>query len=195
MKEIFTDIYKHNKWHGTESVSGSGSTINATRFLVPKLEQLFRDLKVKTFLDAPCGDCNWIRKVDLSEQEYIGADIVKDLIAKNTKNPLQNAHSSRFIVADITKDVLPKVDLILCRDCLVHLSLAAIRDALRCFRASKSKYLLTTSFIHIHSNINIPTGKWRPLNLGASPFKMKPLKILYENYSIQTDKVLYLFKL
>lgn len=65
---------------------------------------------------------------------------------------------------------LPKADVILCRDCLVHFSFADIELALSNFKRSGSRYLLTTSFIDWEMNADISTGGWRPLNLQASPF-------------------------
>ena len=40
-------------------------------------------MKITSVLDIPCGDFNWMQKVDLSNIEYIGADIVEELIKKN----------------------------------------------------------------------------------------------------------------
>ena len=34
-------------------------------------------------LDIPCGDFYWMKEVDLKDIEYIGADIVDELIKKN----------------------------------------------------------------------------------------------------------------
>src|SRR3712207_7875432 len=52
-----------------ESYSGRGSELGATESLRSYLPQLFERLNIKTFLDAPCGDWNWMRQVDLSRSE------------------------------------------------------------------------------------------------------------------------------
>jgi len=52
---------------------------------IPSFSSRFflQSLQIKTLLDAPCGDGNWINKVDLSGITYIGADIVPEIIETN----------------------------------------------------------------------------------------------------------------
>jgi hypothetical protein len=66
------------------------------------------------------------------------------------------------------------VDLVLCRDCLVHLSNAHIRDAIENLRASGSTWLLTTTFRAHDQNGDLDDGDWRPLNLERPPFGFPP---------------------
>jgi hypothetical protein len=60
---------------------------------------------------------------------------------------------------DLTKDRLPKVDLILSRDALVHLSSRDCLAALANFKSSKSQYLLMTTFPAVIKNEDILTGE------------------------------------
>lgn len=66
------------------------------------------------------------------------------------------------------------MDLILCRDCLVHFSDEDVFRALRNLARSGSRYLLTTTFPERPVNPPIRTGKWRPLILQAVPFALPP---------------------
>ena len=76
-----------------------------------------------------------------------------------------------FLNVDVTSDDLPEADVVLCRDCLVHLSSTDIFAALRNFRRSGSTYLLTTTYPGLLShNRNIVTGMWRPVDLQLPPF-------------------------
>ena len=86
-----------------------------------------------------------MKEVDLAKYKYWGADIVKDII-KNNKANYSNAKRN-FIWADITSSTLPQVDLLFCRDCLVHFSYNDIARAVSNMKRSKSKYLLTTTFL------------------------------------------------
>ena len=86
-KELFTSYYKNNTWAGVESLSGPGSDYEQTKFLVPELEIMLNDLNIKSMLDIPCGDFNWMKNVDLSLINYHGADIVDNVIISN--KPLQ----------------------------------------------------------------------------------------------------------
>jgi hypothetical protein len=76
---------------------------------------------------------------------------------------------------------LPRSDVILCRDCLVHLSYDDVHRTLGNFKCSATTYLLTTTFTSLAANSDIVTGQWRPLNLQLPPFSFpSPLKIIVE---------------
>ena len=113
-----------------------------------------------------------MKKVDLKEIDYLGADIVLDLIESNRRK-----YNYRFRLLGLTES-LPKVDLILTRDSLVHLSYEDIFKALERIRQS-AKYLLATTFPG-RENKDIKTGDWRPLDLEAPPFFLSPIEIINE---------------
>lgn len=197
-KEIFTEYFNNNTWQGKESVSGPGSDYEQTKFLIPELEIMFDELKIKTMLDAPCGDFNWIKKVDLSKIKYFGADIVEELIDKNNKK--YRKKNVTFSVIDIVKDKIPTVDLIMVRDCFVHLPNNDIIKALNNIKKSKSTYLLTTNFFwkSIPVNRDIPVGGWRRIDFTSKPFNFPyPEKIIIEGniQSNDRDKTLSLWKI
>jgi len=191
-KDIFTQIYKQNFWGSRESGSGPGSQINTTKKIRRMLPQIWKKYSIKTFLDIPCGDYNWMKEVDKIGIEYIGADIVKHVIANNSK--IYKAPNVSFKILDATKDNLPKVDMIFCKDCLQHLSYENVWKVLRNFKRSGSKYLLVTSYHLTLKNWDILDGDSRQLNLQKAPFNLpKPLlKILDIS---QIDKNMYLYKL
>ncbi len=203
--EVFKKIHQENHWGDGQSVSGQGSNSEQTATIAKLIPELLKDLNINTLLDAPCGDFGWISKINLPVQSYIGADIVPDVIAKHNASfangelsvktqtmekvspkggDLEGAIKVRrnFIVLDITKDELPAADLMLCRDCLVHLSFADIQRFIENLKKSKIKYLLTTTFPERAENQDIATGDWRTLNLEIAPFYFpKPLKVINEN--------------
>ena len=197
MEPIFSEIRTWNTWGGVDSVSGPGSDLKETLSIRPAIIDLFRDLQIKTLLDAPCGDFFWVKEFVHELCEYIGVDIVKDLIEENNRK-YENDHVN-FQCLDITKDPLPRVDLILCRDCLVHFSFKHIRSVLLNFKKTESRYLLTTTFPEHEGNENIITGYWRPLNLNHPPFNFpEPLQLINEGCSLEngqySDKSLGLWK-
>lgn len=177
----FDRIYKENLWGSSESLSGGGSTLWSTRQIRIDLPILFKKLGIKTLLDAPCGDLNWISTMDLNGINYIGADIVPALIANSRKK-----HPDRDLrVLNIVSDPLPSADLILCRDCLGHLCFTEIFLALHNMIRSGSRYLLTTHFAVTvtDKNRDIRTGGWRPINLEKEPFHLPPPgEILLEHF-------------
>lgn len=169
---VFRTIFAENRWHNAESRSGPGSTVASTARFRDRIPKLLRKLGAASLLDAPCGDFNWMRHVNLSPVRYVGADIVPDLIAANRQRFASRTRT--FLCLDISHDRLPRVDVILCRDCLVHMSFTDIAATFANFRRSGSTYLLTTHFTGPRDNLEIATGGWRPLNLQRPPFDLPP---------------------
>jgi len=195
-KDIFTNYYKNNSWSGKESVSGPGSDYEQTKYLIPELEIMLKSLNIKTMLDIPCGDFNWMKRVDLDKISYHGADIVEPLIEKNKRK--YESNNIKFSILDLVNDDLPKVDLIMVRDCLVHLPTKDVFKALNNIKNSKSKYLLTTNFLwnHQEANQEISVGQWRRINLQKSPYSFKyPERIIIEGnvQSYDRDKTMSLW--
>ena len=170
----FTRIYETNNWSNPESVSGEGSTLTNTANLRAALPGLFERHKIKTLLDAPCGDFHWMQHVvKETDITYIGGDIVKPLI-EETRAKYGDERTS-FLHLDITADDLPKADMMMCRDCLFHLSYEDIFRFLVNFANSDIPLLLTTTKgipgapIENH---DIVTGRMRPIDLFAEPFNL-----------------------
>ena len=161
-------------------MSGGGSTLVQTQTLRTMLPPLFSNLRVRSLLDLPCGDFHWMRHVPLEDGvQYLGADVVDALVQRNQEQ--FGSERVTFTRLDLLCDLIPRVDLILCRDCLVHLPNADIRSALVNLCRSGSQWLLTTTFPGHHSAKDIALGKWRPLNLEAEPFCLPPpLTLLVE---------------
>ncbi|MDI9257678.1 class I SAM-dependent methyltransferase [Flavobacterium sedimenticola] len=204
-QRVFTKIYRHDLFNTRSSndhnvsKSGSGSDLEQTKALIEQLPVLFQKYKIQSLLDLPCGDFFWMQKVDLTGIQYIGGDIVADVIKKN--NAAFASEHIAFREIDIINDDLPKVDLILCRDLLVHLKNQQIIAALKNIKKSGSKYLLTTSFKNTtHNQDNGVIGFWRTINLELEPFNWKyPIDEIFENCTEgngkYNDKYLLLYQI
>lgn len=203
-QEIFERIYNTRAFYdkasgGTdESVSGAGSSLDATRAIREALPSVIQDYAIKTFFDLCCGDCNWIAHVNLGVDLYLGADIVPELIEENKKR--YGRLGTEFMHLDLIMSPLPRADLILCRDCLVHLSTEDAKRAIRNLVSSGSKYLLATTFPERTNNLVISNGQWSPYNMQAPPFNFPtPLKIINEDcrehYPNFKDKSLGLWRI
>jgi hypothetical protein len=177
----FTMIYNSHGFGGAGiPLSGTGSTLSQTIKIRKTIPALFKKYDIRSLVDAPCGDFTWMKEVELNGINYIGADIVDELIQSN--NHLYGNDHVKFINKDIVIEVLPPSDLILCRDCFIHLSNNDIKKSIINFKRSCATYLLTTTFQNIHKNDNMVTGRgWRPVNLEAAPFNFPtPLEIIDE---------------
>jgi hypothetical protein len=197
IEQIFTGIYLTNAWGNAESRSGPGATVDRTRLLRPSLEALVGEWDVRSILDLPCGDFNWMRLVDLASVDYTGGDIVPAIVEGNTA--LYAAPGRTFRRIDMLRDTLPKADLILCRDGLVHFSFRDIARSIQAMKLSNSSYLLATSFTGHPANEDIPTGGWRPLNLDLHPFGFpQPLSVIWDGPrpdGTYPDKILALYRI
>lgn len=179
LEDRFTKIYQLNVWRSKESVSGSGSTLEMTIPIRKNLPIIFDKFNIKSIFDAPCGDFNWMRLVDLHGIRYIGGEIVRPLV--NDLNNRFSSESISFVQTDITKSIFPKSDLVLTRDCLFHLSYSDILSVLSNFIGSDSKYFLSTSHDNIYnfSNSDITSADFRLIDLFAEPFCF-PREYLYK---------------
>ncbi|MFZ2253544.1 MAG: class I SAM-dependent methyltransferase, partial [Minisyncoccia bacterium] len=170
-EEVFTDIYRRNAWNSEETVSGAGSAFAATAVVRKRLVELIREYRIKSVLDLGCGDCNWIKHV-LLDVPYIGIDVVADIVDANRQR--YGSDQRLFLCADGSRDDLPTAELIIARDCLVHLSVEDVFRTIRNIKRSGATWLLTTTFPdHPHNKANA-TGDWAPYNLMAEPFSFPP---------------------
>ena len=179
LQERFERIYHTNLWSDPETRSGTGSSLDSTRILREKLPRALRQLNTRVLLDIPCGDFTWMERVDLDGIEYIGGDIVRSIVEANQQE--RTGQGRRFVELDLTRDLLPQADVLLCRDCLVHLSYANISRVFGNVARSKIRYILMTSFPGRGDNKNVEDGDWRPLDFEAPPFSLpKPIITIVE---------------
>lgn len=183
-KDIFSNIYSNNEWNcgddRAEPSSGPGSSLEYTEKLRTNLLIILLRFNVKTFLDAGCGDLTWMGPMlNKINTRYIGVDVVDMLINEHKKK----FPDTEFHVKDITTDALPMADMMMCRDCLFHMSNEDIFKTLRNFLNSNIKYLFTTTHVTDHANYDIQTGTFRILNLLDQPFNFPtPLYSIDDTY-------------
>ena len=197
LSDKFTAVYQGNLWKGTESVSGPGSDLAQTEVIRTEIPKLLERFSIRSMIDAPCGDYFWMKQVDLGDVHYTGLDIVEALVERNNRQFADATHVFRR--CNIVEEGLPEADLILSRDCLVHLSYRQTFKAIANFKSSKARYLLTTTF---HGRTNHDLGKmvWRPLDLCHPPFNFPEPEVLInekctEHGGICGDKSLGLWDL
>lgn len=182
LAERFDLIHRLGVYHHPDSYSGPAATLEETAQLRAALPRIIEERGIRTMLDIPCGDFAWMRHVEL-KADYTGADVVPELANANQQR--YGNEKRRFVVLDATKDRLPRVDLIHCRDLLIHLSIADCRAALKNFIASGSQYLLTSHFAACTTNDEIVSGDFRPINLTAPPFGFPPpLEVINEESNL-----------
>lgn len=166
-EQVFHDIiYKVRGSFWKDHKCGSGSLLENTANVREHLPLIVDKFQIRSILDAPCGDYSWMQHtVFPGNMQYIGGDIVGKMIDEN-KSQYPNVN---FIKLDITADELPAVDLLFCRDLLIHLPLDSIKKLLLNFLRSNIKYILISSYDN-DSNSDIGIGQHHPINLQKQPF-------------------------
>lgn len=190
-KEVFDYTFNNNIWGNRESISGDGSTINATILLRKNLAIFFEKFEIKSVLDIPCGDFNWMKEMNLKGINYMGGDIVGALIEQN--NSKYKNDWIQFFEIDVVNEKLPHADFLFCRDLLVHLSNHEIHQFITNVTSSDIAYFAATLFHKTKHNHDILTGEWRPINLMESPFYFpKPMYLIHED--LEEEKCLGVWK-
>lgn len=165
--------------HGGESYSGWGSHLDATVDVRQWLPEVIERYGVKTMLDAPCGDLNWLQHLDLGEVEYMGYDVEPSIVGANQARFPDKAFR---VVNLLTTSRIPKVDLILCRDFLFHIPNDYIAAVLAKFKASQSRYLIATNHPGVDNDRDCPIDGGHDdlpgyycasVDLEAEPFNLK----------------------
>lgn len=179
-EDVFGEIYRNNLWDCSESRSGVGSTMWQTAPIRRALPKIVARFGLRTMLDAPCGDFNWMRHVDL-DADYIGGELVPDIVSD-----LQARYSGprrRFMVLDITKGPLPDADLWMCRDVLFHLTNRDAMAVLRQFAQSDIRYFLSTTYPYLPANMDLErSGGFRTINLRKAPFCLPAPIATYDDF-------------
>lgn len=162
---VFSEIYRENRWNGVESRSGPGSGDAATEHLRSAILELVAELEVASVLDAACGDGYWMPDLP----GYTGVDVAPEAIALARRRHPER----RYLVGSLATMRLPRVDLVIFRDALQHLSLRDGVEALAAIVDSRPRWLLASSYAG-GENVDIVTGEAYSPDLTAPPFGFGP---------------------
>tara|TARA_B100001093_G_C26616908_1_gene922755 strand:+ start:156 stop:902 length:747 start_codon:yes stop_codon:yes gene_type:complete len=191
MVEKFNKIYEENWWGRYRSDGKLDFDSGHTSYLdymldayIEALSSLVNDYpNIKSVVDLGCGDFNVGKRISPLFESYTGVDIVEKLVERN--NSIFASDAISFICKDITKDDLPRADMICVRQVLQHLSNADIANFLSKI-SGKYNYLVVTETMHrswrFKPNKDIPTGpgvrfhKKSGVVLDAPPFSLRHIE-------------------
>jgi SAM-dependent methyltransferase len=144
VSDCFSEIYHTKLWgeaDGEAFCSGGGSD---AQFAIPYLKHvhnLIAEHKIRTVVDLGCGDFRVGRLLCAqSDLQYVGVDVVPDLIAYNQSR--FGGPQVEFRCANLIDDELPDGELCLIRQVLQHLSNAEISSVLA--KCAKYRVVLVT---------------------------------------------------
>ena len=143
-REIFTYIYRHDKWGKSEDpdlkyYSGIGSDTERTKEYIDLVNSFVSKHNVQTIVDCGCGDFRVASNFQV--EKYIGVDVCSELIDYNNEKFATN--NIKFLHLDIIEDEIPNADLCLIRLLLQHLSNSDILKLLP--KLNKFEFVLMAS--------------------------------------------------
>jgi 2-polyprenyl-3-methyl-5-hydroxy-6-metoxy-1,4-benzoquinol methylase len=165
-RNFFSNIYRDNLWCSTHSRSGPGSEGLFADQKTACISSLLQELDIRTILDIGCGDLHWMQQLANSLDQYLGVDIVPELIAHN--NARYASSQVRFMDTDLTQmrnhaePTNISWDLVLCLDIFGHLSSDEVDGLIRFLTDSvQTSYLLVTNRRDQHSTDYLTRTKSR----------------------------------
>ena len=160
--DIFNEIYAKNSWGGDQGTfhSGSGSTGNHAHLYAEAIKNFIREYDVRRVVDLGCGDFRVGAQLLGTGIEYIGIDIVENLVGENQR--LYGDGRVSFRCSNIIEDELPEADLCLIRQVLQHLSNDQIVRVMR--NVNRYRYVLVTEHypapgVVRQKNVDKPCGE------------------------------------
>lgn len=179
-QRTFNAIYRYADWGKNKQGkghSGPGSTAEVTQRYRTFLEQFIKTHKIRSIVDAGCGDWEFSKQINWQGADYLGLDI-SDLVVKKLTKRYQRKNI-RFRVGDATEK-LPSADLLIIKDVLQHLPNAWIQRFIQNnLQKGKYKYVLLTNDREPKkekNNKDIKVGGYRTIDLSLPPFSLKGLK-------------------
>lgn len=168
--DVFSDVYERDLWNGG---SGPGSapenTVEYRRFLQEFLDGFDYPVKV---VDLGCGDWRIGELMDWSGVDYVGVDVVPEVIEANRRRDTPDNVS--FVCLDALVDDLPEGDVLVAKDVLQHWPNA---DVVRLLDAAEERFTFTVVTNDVSSkshpakvNSDIALGDWRPVDIERAPF-------------------------
>jgi SAM-dependent methyltransferase len=182
MEQHFSRIYGTNEWSNDQR-SGPGSDPALNKPYVNLVQKFMRDHHIESVVDLGCGDWSFSRQIDWSGIDYVGIDVVPELIS--FLNKTYGKPGVRFMCADLLTAPLPAADLALSKDVLQHWPTDAIQTLLK--RLNPFKYAIITNDAKVVCrswrrlwlgeeifvfNSDIPIGSYRPVRLREAPFNL-----------------------
>jgi 2-polyprenyl-3-methyl-5-hydroxy-6-metoxy-1,4-benzoquinol methylase len=176
IKEKFTNTFKKDLWNmdSGESKSGLGSSLEYTIHFRNNLLRIIKNYNINKIFDCSCGDWNWMKEIKDYLPEYVGNDIVDEIILNN-KNKFET--DKIYFVSNDMIDEMKKYkdkhfDLVICRYTLEHLNNDYCFNVINEIKRV-SNYAIITSTNTITNNLeieNLDGVSYRPINLELTPF-------------------------
>ena len=115
-----------------------------------RLAMLIQGFGIRSVLDLPCTDLSHLAEKNLGFEKYLGVTSSKGE-ARALQIQYGSEHSS-FLHLDPTRDIPPRVDLILCWDYLAKLSESEVRACIYQIKKSGARFILLRNYPDTQTN-------------------------------------------
>jgi SAM-dependent methyltransferase len=162
----FERIYRQNTWgYG----SGHGSIPRTTKDYRSYIEGFIAANRVTSVVDVGCGDWQYSRLIDWHGADYLGLDVVPDLVERDQRE--FGGPGVRFDVSPADLADVPTADLLITKDVLQHVPNAKVSELVGAL--TRFKYaLITNDIAGSEPNGDIEAGGWRAVDLRLPPFNV-----------------------
>jgi len=138
VRQTFDEIYRENRWNGTDSRSnGPGGTVYARRFVAPAIADLVSNLGVTSVLDVGCGETYWQPELP----GYIGIDVSSVAI-----EAAKERHPDWDIRLWSPNDELPVAEFVILRHVLQHMTPSSGKTLVERIKDMGAAYLAATTY-------------------------------------------------
>ena len=187
MEEVFTNIYNKMIWKGNDNtpLSGAGSSIDYNKKYIKFLQDFIQRNDISSILDIGCGDWTFTQTIDFNGKDYLGVDVVPNLILTNKSK--FSKPNIKFKHLDITTNLseVRGYDLVIFKDVLQHWNNEDIVKVLDYFTTTDlPKYILLINGKPVRKKATNRSVKNR--------YHYAPLS--FTEYPLNKYKIEYLFK-
>lgn len=175
LKSAFSAIYRDDAW---SNGSGPGSIPQINRPYIVFLEAFVRNNNVRRIIDIGCGDFQLMKSVDVGAIEYIGYDLVPQVIEANRHQHKRKSLS--FCEMPSSPEELPEGDLAIVKDVLIHLDNRTCHSLLNAL-LNKNRFVITVNNRTNDANAynkEIVSGEFRPVDVSLPPLNFPSATVL-----------------
>jgi predicted O-methyltransferase YrrM/SAM-dependent methyltransferase len=173
----FTSAYETGLWGKDASgrgTSGAGSIVQEALPFIQYIQNFLDTHQIQSIVDVGCGDWVLAREIQWGDSEYLGIDIVENLIRDNQK--IYGSDKVRFLKQDVGITPMPAGDLLICKDVFIHLPDSEVDFILK--ESKKFKFCIFVNDINSSDKTNVPFNHFgvRCVHLTCHPFLIKPIE-------------------
>ncbi|MBL9162283.1 MAG: class I SAM-dependent methyltransferase [Planctomycetaceae bacterium] len=188
MEFVFSRIYRDHAWGGV-SRSGPGSDLQHLETYLAILQACLRRPDVNRVVDIGCGDWAASSAIDWSGVEYLGIEVVPELVQQLTTT--YGSRQVAFQCADALEAKDLAADLCVVKEVLQHWSNDSVHRFLSTLK--NYKFALITNDQHCQVwgenetcctlleqadlNADIEDGAYRPLDICKPPFNVSAVTL------------------